>query len=629
MRTTHGLEPRKILIRQALPCLLLVGLVVVLWDRIAHLDIAYIKASLASVKAWQWVAAIVFTMISFWALGRYDCVVHRLIGTGISDQQAERAGITAIALSQTVGMGVISSALVRWRMLPEVSLTQATRISVIVTVSFLSAWAVITSLAMLVIPLSPDWADWVAWAILLCAALIAAASITRPSRIVALNLPPLRAMCAFLFLASIDMIAAGAALWVLMPAGLDIPLAPLLCAYMLALGAGLLSGTPGGMGSFELTLLATLATVSPNMSQEPLLAAILAFRAVYYALPAAIAALLTMRGTTGDLRQNDRLPALIRFHSTALPASVAQAVEQASRADAGLLRHGRLGLIDAGASADWIMAAESGQTLIALSDPMGPSPNPATVLNTVSTLSHQSFRTPFLYRIGARLACTARSNGWSVLPVAREAWVNPLTFTLDGPDKRQLRRKLRQAERHGVIIHEAGADLPLAEMSQIAQRWADCRGTERGFSMGVWDPDTLPFARVFLAYQRGVLVGFMTLHANQKEHSLDLMRPDISAPDGTMQALVTTAIATAKVQKVSRFSLASVPMQMRNREMSDRPFTLQPLQRIIERVRGADGLRQFKTAFGPHWETLYVAAPGKLSLGMGLIDVTREIHRPF
>lgn len=620
----NGIDLRRTALRQLLPVGLTVGLVVLLWQRVGGLDLPYIYASLKTVSPLQWLGATMFSVISFWALGKYDGVVHRLIGTDVSSKAAERAGITAIALSQTVGLGVISSAFVRWRMLPDLSLMQAMRISAIVAASFLSAWAVVASMIALTVPMTLPWAGWIAWVVLAGAAVFAVLSVVRPSIMAALHIPPLRAMGAFLALALIDTAAAGAALWMVLPDGCEVALLPLIAAYLLALGAGLISSAPGGMGAFEITLLALL----PALDAEPLLAAILAFRAVYYALPALIAAVVTIRGplTKSRSKADASGPALVSLKSApSLPAHVAQVITEAPRAEAGLLRQGRLSLMTSRQGKPAAMAASSGQSLLVLSDPLSAATDREALLSDISALAKRSFLRPFLYKAGGRWAATARQAGWQVLPIAREGWINPTTFTLDGSNKRQLRRKLRQAESAGLALCEAGADLPLAEMQQIADAWRKDRGGERGFSMGKWHPDHLPHARVYLAWQNDTLVGFLTLHENAAEQVLDLMRMRVDAPDGTMHALLNYALTQAATDSCTRLSLAAVPLE----EQSGEPWAFHHARLKLDKISGAAGLRQFKTAFAPNWETLYAAAPSRMALAFGALDVSREICRKF
>ncbi|WP_424940079.1 phosphatidylglycerol lysyltransferase domain-containing protein [Aliiroseovarius sp. S253] len=620
--TESGLDLRRAALRQLLPFGLTIGLVVFLWQRADGLDLDYIYASLKTVSPVQWFGAALFSAISFWALGKYDGVVHRLIGTGVSSKAAERAGITAIALSQTVGLGVISSAFVRWRMLPDLSLMQAMRISAIVAVSFLSAWAVVAALIGLTVPMTLPWAGWIAWTVLSSAVVFAVLSVMRPSFMAALHIPPLRAMGAFLALALIDTAAAGAALWMVLPDGCEVALLPLVAAYLLALGAGLISSSPGGMGAFELTLLALL----PSLDAEPLLAAILAFRTIYYAVPALIAAAITIRGPLAKRREDvdQKEPRILPTKSAPnLPAHMTQIIAEAPRAEAGLLRHGRLSLLSSRNGVPAAMGASSGQSLLILSDPLTARVDHTALLLDLNKLATRSFLSPFLYKAGGRWAAAARRAGWQVLPIAREGWINPTGFTLDGSNKRQLRRKLRQADAAGLSLCEAGADLPLDEMQQIADDWRKVRGGERGFSMGKWHPDHLPHARVYLARRQECLVGFLTLHENAAEQALDLMRLRADAPDGTMHALLNFAITQARQAGCTRLSLAAVPLD----EQSGEPWVFHHARLKLDQISGAAGLRQFKAAFAPRWETLYAAAPTRLALAFGALDVTREICR--
>ena len=618
-----GVDVRKMLARQILPLGFALGIVWLLWGKMDGLDVNHIKSSLKTVAPHQWLLAAFFSALSFWALGRYDRVVHRLIGSPTQSGAAQRAGVTAIALSQTVGMGVLSSALVRWRMLPEISLVQATRISMIVSVSFLSAWAVVAAGVVLLVPLTLPGSTWIAWAVLAGATALVSLSVFRPQFLSRFNLPSLKAMAAFVALAAIDTFAAGAALWAVMPENCVIGLVPLVAAYLIALGAGLLSGTPGGVGPFEVTLLALL----PQLDQEPVLAAILAFRAVYYAAPALVAAALTIRGPANDIaadKQHTGAQLTELAYTSWLPARVSTAIEAAPRADSALLRQGCLSLFETNDRCPAAMAKKTGQSLVVVSDPLKQTHFHPGFLSDLTQASRGNYLSPFLYKIGGRMAVIARGAHWVTLPIAREAWISPQVFSTDGSSRRQLRRKLRQAEKSGISVKVGGANLPLSEMARISNDWRQARGGERGFSMGVWRPDTLPHSQIYLAYQKDILVGFITLHKNAQEYGLDLMRMKEDTADGTMHLLVCFAIEHAAKQGCHRLSLAAVPLGPK----SDEPKIFHYLRYTLDKITGASGLRQFKSSFAPNWETLYVAAPTRLGLLLGALDVTREISRP-
>jgi phosphatidylglycerol lysyltransferase len=102
---------------------------------------AAVWAALTGLAAWQWALALMFTALSFMAIGTYDTLVHRVPHTSQSGRPARFAEIKAIALSQTLGFG----ALVRWRCLPELNVSSSLRLSAIISVTFSGA---------LVVPLS-------------------------------------------------------------------------------------------------------------------------------------------------------------------------------------------------------------------------------------------------------------------------------------------------------------------------------------------------------------------------------------------------------------------------------------------------------------------------------------------
>jgi len=101
-----------------------------------------------------------------------------------------------------------------------------------------------------------------------------------------LRLPSVIAMLALGIWAMLDVTAAGTALWLLLPNDTGISWSLLLAVYFLALGAVIVSFAPGGLGPFELTLF----TLLPSQNPGELMTAIIAFRLVYFAVPALVSA---------------------------------------------------------------------------------------------------------------------------------------------------------------------------------------------------------------------------------------------------------------------------------------------------------------------------------------------------
>ena len=611
--TANGpLRGGKSLLRRAAPLIIAGLFVLVMQDRLSGIDRAEVMQGLRAVSAGQWAQAILATALSFWAVARYDGLLHGLLGTGVPARAARLSGASAIAVSQTLGFGIVSGTLVRWRMLPGLGSAGAARLSALVAASFLAGWAVFTALVLVVRPAPVAWLGPFQWGVLAAAAGAVMLSLCAPRLVLfgrALRLPSLRAMGTLLALTALDCLAAGAALYAVLPPGTAPGFALFLPAFLIALGAGLLSGTPGGVGPFEVTLLALL----PQVDNAALLGGVLVWRAVYYALPACLGTAACARGRVAEgARDKPGLP----LTPESLTTGQRGTLFNAPRAEAQLAYQGDKRLLADGRDRpEWVIA-RTGQTVVALGEPLLGDHGPA--LDRLITHARAAYRAPCLYKCSARMAAVARRRGFAALPIAREAHLVPASFAVQAPGFRQLRRKLRKAEQAGLRI-EAPRHLPIARMRAVNAAWCAENGGARGFSMGMFCPRHLGRQRVFLAWIGDDLIGFASFHVGAREQTLDLMRQRGDAPDGTMHALIVAAIAQAAAEGCPRLSLAAVPF--------DGPLASAALARLRHRLAPA-GLRQFKSAFAPEWETLYIAAPSRLALAVAGAEIAREILRP-
>jgi len=88
--------------------------------------------------------------------------------------------------------------------------------------------------------------------------------------------------------ASVDIVLAAGCLYVLLPTGLGLGFFSFVGIYVLAVVTVIISHVPGGLGVLELTV---LALASPG-ANEQVVAALLAYRAIYYLLPLVVAVTL-------------------------------------------------------------------------------------------------------------------------------------------------------------------------------------------------------------------------------------------------------------------------------------------------------------------------------------------------
>jgi len=591
-------------------------------DKLAQLDGAAILTALGQVQPLSWAIAVLATVASFAALAQYDALIHRALATGTAPRFARRAGWTAIAVSQTIGFGLVSGAMIRWRMLPDTSLVQASKITATVAATFLTGWSVLTAAVLLVSPIHNPHLPVLAVQGLAVLGLVLGGSLALVALVMpeglrlgrlSLRLPPLAVMGRILLLAGLDTAFAAAALWALLPQEAALSFLTLYPAFLLAQGAGLVSNTPGGVGPFEITLVSLL----PATAEPELIAAILAWRIVYYGLPAVVAMALVALRPAHAMQRGTLVEAPLADPPTA------RLVAAAAQAELGLLRQGEHAVLATDCGTGGWMVGRSARVLSAMLDPFGRAPVPA-LLERLQMSARAEGRTACLYKVSPRIAAQARAEGWAVAPVAFEAWLDTRSFSLACPSRAGLRRKLRKAQKAGVSVQLAQGALPLTEMAACARGWVAAHGGERGFSMGRFSPDYVAAQQVMLARDaEGRLVAFATFHANGQEWVLDLMRPAATAPDGTMQLLIAEAVAAAARAGARRLSLAALPP--RSEDVEGPAATL---WRQAEKGRGAAGLRQFKMSFSPQLSRRYIAAPSATKLVLTAADLAQAIHRP-
>lgn len=563
----------------------------VLWNEARALDWVEVQAAFLDIPVWKWVAALAATGVSFWAVGQYDVVAHRHLRTGRPELPARCAGAASIAVGQSTGFGPVVGAALRWRMMPDMSHGSIIHLTGFVTVWFFLCWALLA--VTVALPMTAGL-----WALSLVALPLGVACVVamilRYPRLKIfgnrLQMPSLLAFAKMLGLAAFDVIFAGLALYLLFPAEAGMSLALVIAAFTLAVGAGMLSGTPGGVGPFELALLAALQSGAPAEAA----AAILAFRLVYYAIP-------LLMGTAYVVLARPHVAAAMTA-VTPFPAPRLAEHGIAAQADWQALR---------GGEAEAVAEAVALRTPHSLTLFRGPTRGGLTpLLAQLRAGAAEDYRVPCLYKIDARDAVAARSEGWFVARLADEAVIDPRAFTLTGAPRRQLRRFLRKAETAGVTFSRVEHP-DWAAMAEIHRAWEDAHGAERGLTMGRFCPLYLQDKPIFGAYLENRLIAYASFVEAPGAMGLDLMRYGADTPSGVMHGLIHAAIEDARTRGLAELGLAAVPN----------------MARFVPQAEAA-GLLRFKASFAPAWRPLYIAAPTLPELALAAVDLRLAITRP-
>ncbi len=263
-----------------------------------HLD--DIRAALAQTRPAAVVQSLALTVVSFAAMALYDVMAARRVAAGrVPDRLAAFAGLVGYGISNAVGFNVVVGGPVRYRIYQAAGL-DAADVGRIVGVSFLAFSGGIVVLAGLALVLDPAGvaflkglsanADRTIGAAILVAFAAVILWLSRGVREIALfgwrlPLPSARSALAQILVAVIDIAAAAGALYVLLPTDVAPGFATFLLLFVAAIAAGVLSHAPGGLGVLEATILVGLgAGTRPDV-----VAALIVFRLVYYAIPLAFA----------------------------------------------------------------------------------------------------------------------------------------------------------------------------------------------------------------------------------------------------------------------------------------------------------------------------------------------------
>lgn len=282
----------------------------------------------------------------------------------------------------------------------------------------------------------------------------------------------------------------------------------------------------------------------------------------------------------------------------------------------------------------FIMYQISGDSWIAMGDPVGPFEYHEDLAWAFRELVDRFSGRPVFYQVADRSLSLYIDLGLSLSKLGEDARVPLEGFSLEGSQRARLRQAVHRAERDGASFDVVlRADVPriMADLRKISDEWLAARSTaEKAFSLGSFSPDYLQNFDCAVARVQGEIVAFANLWAAPAagELSIDLMRHGEDAPKGMMDFLFAQLMLWGAANGYRWFSLGMAPLS----GMEQRP--LAPLWHKLghfvythgESFYNFEGLRSYKEKFDPNWSPRYLACPGGWwDLPWALMDATRLI----
>jgi phosphatidylglycerol lysyltransferase len=243
-----------------------------------------------------------FTVAGYSCLTLYDALAVRFAGARVPYPRVALISFMGYAIGHNVGLNSISGGAVRYRAYTALGLS-AKQIATIIafgTLTFFLGASLLLGLSLLSnagisgsVLHVPDWLAVAAGCAFLAGVsaylwLVCTRHAPLKFRRFEVPVPTPRVAFAQIGISCVDMLCATSVLYVLLPREASISFGAFAAVYLIALAAGAASNVPGGIGVFEFVLLMLL----PQVPKDRLLGALIAYRAIYYFAPFAIALVL-------------------------------------------------------------------------------------------------------------------------------------------------------------------------------------------------------------------------------------------------------------------------------------------------------------------------------------------------
>ena len=268
--------------------------------------------------------------------------------------------------------------------------------------------------------------------------------------------------------------------------------------------------------------------------------------------------------------------------------------------------------------------------LVALGSPSGPESAIKRAILDFRQFADAQDRAPIFYEVLEPDLSLYHDLGFDLFKLGELATIRLDEFTLAGKRWEDLRQAVNRSvkERLTFEIVEPPFDTVLmSEIERVSDFWlSDKNASEKGFSLGRFDPDYFAWSPLALVRRDAELVAFANVLPPYGPHgtaSVDLMRQTADAPRGTMDFLFAKVMQWSKDRGYQNFSLGMAPLSA----VGDNPYA-----RINERLAALafqyggrfynyQGLRRYKEKFEPEWTGSYLAYPRGLWVPGLLIDI--------
>ncbi|WP_019673808.1 putative bifunctional lysylphosphatidylglycerol flippase/synthetase [Psychrobacter lutiphocae] len=309
------LNPKLILLRGSLFLLALIVFVLAIKTlyTITHtIQLSEVLAAIEQIPTIDMLLAVVVVAFGYLVLTLYDTIAFKHMHIDLPFKKVAFTSFTAYAIGHTMGLAILSASGVRFRMygVNKVPAENIANVVWLVSMAFTFGITTLVSLSLALNPeatvtmmsqldtqladLSLDIPDifhsvavirgiGLSLLALVVAAIVWSGKQGRHVQIKGwrFDLPPAAMLIKQIIISIIDLASVAFVLYLLLPHGTTVDYFTVFSAFVQSMILAILSHVPGGLGVFELTMMASL----PQVEKAYLLAVLLVFRVLYYLLP--------------------------------------------------------------------------------------------------------------------------------------------------------------------------------------------------------------------------------------------------------------------------------------------------------------------------------------------------------
>jgi phosphatidylglycerol lysyltransferase len=266
----------------------------------------------------------------------------------------------------------------------------------------------------------------------------------------------------------------------------------------------------------------------------------------------------------------------------------------------------------------FLMYGVEGRSWISMGDPVGADDEKQELIWRFRELCDLHAGWPVFYEVQRQNLHFYLDLGLTLLKIGEEARVKLDDFSLDGGDRKWMRKMLRRVESESCTFDIVDGAPIVDELRVISDSWLAEKSTrEKGFSLGFFAERYVSRCSVAVVKKDDRIVAFANLWEGAGEElSVDLMRHLADAPSGVMDYMFVNLILWGQERGYAWFNLGMAPLSgLENRSLGTLWNRVGALAyRFGENFYNFQGLRQYKEKFDPEWEPMYLASPGGLAL---------------